>query len=93
MDSDDFKKIEDMFTHHIGIMSEDFQQKLDILVEGHLMLSEKIDRVETTLTARLDRVETRLDRVEVKLDAVSADLTAHRVDTEAHHGVYRVKES
>ena len=85
MDSDDFKKIEEMFKHHVGIMSEDFQHKLDIVVEGHQMLADKIDRVETSLTARLDRVET-------KVDAVAADLSAHRADTEAHHGVYRVKE-
>jgi hypothetical protein len=88
-------------------MSEDFQHKLDIVVEGHQMLADKIDLVDTTLTVRLDRVETsltarldrvettltaRLDRVENKVDSVAADLSAHRADTEAHHGVYRVKE-
>jgi uncharacterized membrane-anchored protein len=88
MESDDFKKIEEMFKHHMGIMSEDFQHKLDIVVEGHQMLSEKIDRVED----RLERVEVRLERVEGKVDAVAADLSAHRADTEAHHGVYRVRE-
>ena len=101
MDTDDFKKIEEMFKHQMGIMSqdfqgkikhqmgimsEDFQHKLDIVVEGHQMLSEKIDRVEATLGARLDRVES-------KVDAVAADLAAHRADTEAHGTVYRVKES
>ena len=80
MDDNDFKKIEGMFKHHMGIMSEDFQHKLDIVVEGHQMLSEKLDRVES----RLDRVESRLDRVETKLDTVVADLAAHRADTEAH---------
>jgi hypothetical protein len=86
MDADDFKKIEEMFTHHIGMMSEDFQHKLDIVIEGHQMLSERLDRVEANLSGRLDRVEA-------KIEAVAADLTAHRADTEAHHGVYRVKES
>ncbi len=108
MDSDDFKKIEEMFKHQIGIMSqdfqgkiehqmgimsEDFQHKLDIVVEGHLMLGDKLDRVEASLGGRLDRVESRLDRVESKVDAVAADLAAHRKDTEAHGPVYRVKES
>ena len=89
METDDFKKIEDMFKHHVGMMTEDFQHKLDIVVEGHQMLSEKIDRVEN----RLDRVEVGLKRVEGKVDAVATDLSAHRADTEAHHGVYRVRES
>jgi hypothetical protein len=95
MEDDDFKKIEDMFRHHMGIMSEDFQHKLDIVVEGHQMLGEKIDRVEDRLErveVRLDRVEVRLDRVEGKVDALAADLSSHRADTEAHHGVYRVGE-
>jgi hypothetical protein len=123
MDADEIKKIEEIFKHHIGVMSEefqrkiehqteiisedfqrkiehqtgiiseDFQHKLDIVVEGHQMLSDKIDRVETSLGGRLDRVESRLDRVENKVDAVAADLAAHRKDTEAHGPVYRVKES
>jgi hypothetical protein len=95
MKADDFKKIEDMFRHHMGIMSEDFQHKLDIVVEGHQMLGEKIDRVEDRLEkveVRLDRVEVRLDRVEGKVDALAADLSSHRADTEAHLGVYRVRE-
>ena len=86
MDDSDFKKIEKMFKHHVGIMSEDFQHKLDIVVEGQQMLSEKIDRLEV----RVDVVEVNLSR---RLDAVAADISAHRADTEAHHGVYRVKES
>jgi hypothetical protein len=108
MDADEIKKIEEIFKHHIGVMSEDFQRKiehqtgiisedfqhkLDIVVEGHQMLSDKIDRVETNLGGRLDRVESRLDRVENKVDAIAADLSAHRKDTEAHGPVYRVKES
>jgi len=123
MDADDITKIEEIFKHQIGVMSddfqrkiehqtgvisedfqrkiehqsgvisEDFQHKLDIVVEGYQMLSDKIDRVETNLGGRLERVETRLDRVENKVDAVAADLSAHRKDTEAHGPVYRVKES
>jgi hypothetical protein len=115
MDADEIKKIEEIFKHQIGVMSddfqrkiehqtgiisEDFQHKLEIVVEGHQMLSDKIDRVETNLggrldrvESRLDRVESRLDRVENKVDAVAADLSAHRKDTEAHGPVYRVKES
>jgi len=101
MDADEIRTIEEIFKKHIGVMSEDFQRKiehqtgiisedfqhkLEIVVEGHQMLSEKIDRVETNLGGRLDRVES-------KVDAVAVDLSAHRKDTEAHGPVYRVKES
>jgi archaellum component FlaC len=82
MDDDSIRKIEELFKRHIGVMSEDFQHKLDLVVEGQQILHEKVDRL-----------ETRMDRLETKVDAVAADLAAHRMDTEAHHGVYRVKES
>jgi archaellum component FlaC len=81
MDADVIKKIEEIFKHHVGMMTEDFQHKLDIVVEGHQMLVEKIDRL-----------DGRMDKLETKVDSIATDLTAHRSDTEAHHGVYRVKE-
>lgn len=67
---------------------EDFQHKLDNVVEGRQMLSDKIDRID----GRMDRLDERMDRLENKVDAIAADLGAHRADTEAHHGVHRVKE-
>jgi archaellum component FlaC len=81
MDADDFKKIEDMFKHNVGVLSENFQRKLDIVIEGQQMLGEKVDR----LDERLERLEGRVDRIEVKMDVLSVDLAAHRDDTKAHH--------
>ena len=99
-------EIKEEFRHQLGIQAESIQNKLDLVVEGIQMLSEKIDRVHTELgekigcvkhkldavAAQADRTEAKLDIVTVKLDAVAADLKAHRADTEAHHPVYRVKE-
>jgi hypothetical protein len=42
-----------------------------------------------TLNDKIDNVETSLS---AKLDTVAANLAAHSADTESHHGVYRVKE-
>ena len=78
-------EIKEEFRHQLGIQSENFQHKLDLVVEGHQMLSEKIDRVE-------ERLDKRMDCLEHKLDAVAADLSAHRRDTEAHPPLYKVKE-
>ena len=89
MDEKEIEKIEEVFKQHIGILSEDFQHKLDIVAEGHQMLSEKIDRMDS----RLERVEERLERVEAKVNAVSVDLSAHRADTESHRAGYRISES
>jgi len=99
MDEKDVKVIEGLlgrqteeFKRYIGIVDENFQHKLDLVVEGQEMLAERMDRMEERLDKRIDQVENRLNRVEAKIDSVAADLSAHRKDTEAHHGVYRVKE-
>ncbi len=96
----DFKdEIKAEFRHQLGIQSEAFQHKLDLVVEGHQMLSEKLDRVEERLDGRIGCIVRKLDAVAAqgsitatKLDAVAADLKAHRRDTEAHQSLYKVKE-
>ena len=86
------EEIIEAFDQRIGIVEDNVQHKLDLVVEGQQMLSERMERMDERLDKRIDQVEKRLDRVEAKIDNVAADLTAHRKDTEAHHGVYRVKE-
>jgi outer membrane murein-binding lipoprotein Lpp len=103
MTDQDMKNLESLFQRYIGVLTEDFQSKLDLVVEGHTgidrkidqkfdQLSEKIDHnsfMIKTLNKKIDSVDERLSQ---KLDTVAADLKAHRSDTEAHHGVYQVKE-
>jgi len=86
------EEIKEEFRHQIGIQSENFQHKLDIVVQGHQMLAEKLDRVETRLDTRMDCLEHKIDTVAAKLDTVATDLKAHRNDTEVHTKVYKVKE-
>ena len=117
MEEKDFQRIEEMmygmmgrfrgeiaeeFRHQLGAQREDFQHKLDLVVEGQQMLSEKMDRLE----GRMGQVENCLERVELKgvslekkvdglerkVDGISADLTDHRRDTEAHRNGWRVRE-
>ena len=89
MKEKDFERIEEMmqrkldqqtetFQGYPGVMSEDIQHKLDIVVEGHQMLSEKIDRQGEQLSA--------------KIDAVANDLAEHRRDTEAHKSGYKAMD-
>jgi tetrahydromethanopterin S-methyltransferase subunit G len=51
-----------------------------LLAEGHLLLAEKIGRI-----------DHRLEKAETQLNFVIAELLAHRADTEAHK-IYQVKE-
>jgi hypothetical protein len=88
----DFDRIEKLlekqtekFQRYIGVVEENFQHKLYLIVEGQQVLAERIDRVEVELKSEILKVDQRVT-------AVAADLSAHRKDTEAHGTVYRVKE-
>ncbi len=84
--------IEELFKRYIGIISEDFQHKLNIVIDGQQLLGEKLERVAGEIKEDFSKLERRQTIVEVKIDALAKDLAAHRADTEAHHGLYLVKE-
>jgi chromosome segregation ATPase len=72
------KEIKEDFRLQVGILSKDFQHKLQLVAEGHQMLSEKMDRMR--------------DELGNKVDTVTSDLAAHRADTEGHKRGYMVSE-
>jgi hypothetical protein len=107
MNGEDFKRLEQIvvgfkdemkaeFRHQIGIQSEHFQHKLDIVIEGHEVLRKEIRDTREELCEKIEfvdfKLETMNETLNEKIDAVAANLTAHRADTEAHPPVYRVKE-
>ena len=97
MDEADLKKIETMFKHQIGILHEDFQHKLDIVVEGHQMLTEKIETTRVELKEEIQKVGHRLIIVESnlsqKIEAISKDIAEHRADKERHRTGYGISEN
>ena len=92
MEEKDFQRIEKVigsfkdeikedFRLQAGILSEDFQHKLQLVAEGHQMLSEK-----------MDRAQGEIGEIKDTVTAVAADLAAHRADTEGHKRGYMAKE-
>lgn len=73
------------FAHQMSIQREDFQHKLDLVVEGQQMLAEKLD-------ATRDELKADIAQVDHRVTLVAADLAAHRRDTEAHRRGWRVRE-
>jgi uncharacterized coiled-coil protein SlyX len=74
MNESDFAKIDSMIARHVGTFAESVQHKLDLVVEGHQMLSERIDRVDARLDKRMDCLEHKLDSVAAKLGRVETRL-------------------
>lgn len=86
------EEIKEEFRHQLGIQTESFQHKLELVVEGHQMLAEKMGRMEKRLDGRIDCVIRKLDAVAaqgdataMKLELVAAqgDATAAKLDTVA----------
>jgi hypothetical protein len=97
MDEGDFKEIEMMFKHQFGILWEDVQHKLDIVVEGHGILAEKLESTGDELKEEIQKVNQRLTMAEAnlskKINAISSDLAGHRGDTEIHRKQSSIREN
>jgi len=78
-------EINEDFRHLLAIQGEDFQHKLDLVVEGQQALAEQLD-------ATRDELKADIARVDKRVTAVAADLAAHRRDTEAHRKGWQVRE-
>jgi hypothetical protein len=72
MSGDDLQKFEAMLQLHLGVFSEIVHHKLDIVMQGQQMLSERWGRFE-------DRVEKRMDALEHSIMSVDVNLTK-RID-------------
>ena len=96
MDETELKKIDALFRHHIGILTEEFQHKLDIVAEGHEILADKIETAQNQLKGEIQRIDQRLTMAEAnlsrKIDAIYVDLAAHRDDTEKYRALYGISE-
>ena len=56
---------------HTGVLVEDLRKDVKAIAEGHSILNEKMDRLETKgdgLETKLDRLETKVDGLETKVD-------------------------
>jgi hypothetical protein len=73
-----FVKQTEQFQQYVGVITESFEHKMAVVAEGHQMLAEKLERVESNLGIKIDKIE--------------AEVIAHRADTEAHNDMYCVKE-
>jgi hypothetical protein len=72
----DFKEeVKAEFRHQIGIQSEHFQHKLDIVIEGHEVLRKEIRDTREELCEKIEFVDFKVEAINQKLDAVAADLS------------------
>lgn len=92
MEEQDFKQIESMMTRVVGVFAEDFQHKLDLVVEGHQLLHSEIQELGRKTDERYDLVDFKFETLNTKIDAIATDLSAHRFDTEAHGKGWQVRE-
>ncbi|MCX5894258.1 MAG: hypothetical protein NTZ51_00285 [Proteobacteria bacterium] len=68
MNKNDLQKIEDMLKHQIGVVAEGINHKLDLVIEGHQLLAQKIDATRSELKEDINNVDRRLMTAEARLD-------------------------
>ncbi|MDD4495384.1 MAG: hypothetical protein PHV32_13765 [Eubacteriales bacterium] len=59
------EKVEEI-NRHTGMLFEDLRKDVKLLAEGHSILTDKIDRLET----KVDRLETKVDRLDTEMSIV-----------------------
>ncbi len=59
------EKVEEM-KRHTGTLVEDLRKDVKAIAEGHSILNEKMDRLET----KVDKIETKVDKLEIKVDGL-----------------------
>lgn len=78
------EKVEEV-KRHTGMLVEDLRKDVKAIAEGHTILNEKMDRLETKvdkletkvdkLEMKVDGLETRFDKLEIKADGLEKDMT------------------
>ena len=86
MNGEDFKRLEQIvfnfkeevkaeFRHQIGIQSEHFQHKLDIVAKGHEVLRQEIRDTREGLSEKIKFVDFKVEVLNQKIDGVRDDLS------------------
>ncbi len=70
---------------HTGVLVEDLRKDVKAIAEGHSILNEKMDRLETKvdgletkvdrLETKVDGLETKVDRLEIKVDGLETNMS------------------
>ena len=91
-----------MEKNYLEIILEDMNGKFALVLEGHQVLRNDIERTREELLEKIEdnsiairflnkKIEEVNEDLGAKIDAVAADLKCHREDTEIHTN-YRVSE-
>jgi hypothetical protein len=68
----------------LKIVSEDVQEKFDLVIERINMMNERMDRHEKAEEERFDRIETEVLVIKRDVQGIRQDLNEHRSNTELH---------
>ena len=63
---------------HTGVLVEDLRKDVKAIAEGHSILNEKMDRLETKvdrLETKVDGLETKVDKLDTKVDGLETNMS------------------
>ncbi len=78
-DFNEFKKeIKEEFRIHTGILIEEFQKRINFVIDGQEVLTQRVDKIDSRLTkveTKVDKIDSRLTKVETNIDKMDSKLT------------------
>ena len=75
MTEHDMKNLESLLQRHVGAVYEDFQSKLDLVVEGQQALQHEMRETRTELKGDIELCNFKIDTLNQKIDGVEEKLT------------------
>jgi len=87
-------EIKEEFRRHTGIILEEFDKRINFVIEGQEVLTQRVDKIDSRLSnletkvdnleTKVDKIDSRLTNLETKVDNIHEELISHRDNTELH---------
>ncbi len=80
-------EIKEEFRRHTGLILEEFDKRINFVIEGQEVLTQRVDKIDSRLSnleTKVDKIDSRLSNLETKVDNIHEELISHRDNTELH---------
>ena len=87
-------EIKEEFRRHTWIILVEFDKRINLVIEGQEVLTERVDKLDTKVTnleTKVDKLDTKVTKLETKVDNIHEELLSHRNNTELHAPMMKQK--
>jgi len=81
-------EIKEEFRRHTGIILEEFDKRINLVIEGQEVLTERVDKLDTKVTnleTKVDKLDTKVTNLETKVDKLDTKVTKLKTKVDNIH--------